>query len=256
MCELFGISSAEKIRCNELLQAFYSHGDEHPDGWGLATFYGNAATLEKEPVSSSESVYLKNRLTDEIVEDILLAHIRKASVGCLSYKNSHPFALRDRHGRLWTLIHNGTIFESPELAPYAQLQRGETDSERVLHYLIDRINAKGIHGDLSEGERFAVVEDVVRAITPGNKVNLLIYDGELLYIHANHAGSLYLRGDGNTRIVSTRPLTQDHWVEVPLNTLFAYRSGKLIFTGEKHSNVYIKSDDTEGVPPSEHTNGQ
>ena len=36
MCELFGLNSAEKVNCNELLGTFFSHGETNPDGWGLA----------------------------------------------------------------------------------------------------------------------------------------------------------------------------------------------------------------------------
>ena len=180
MCELFGINGSKKVSCNELLQEFFSHGVDHPDGWGLATFYGNAACVEKEPVSAIESLYLKNRLTDTIEESTLLAHIRKASVGDLQYKNSHPFAMRDNTGRLWTLIHNGTIFESEELDAYLEHQKGDTDSERILYYLIDQINTgqEEKRRELSVEERFAVLEEMTHRITPKNKVNFLIYDSQ------------------------------------------------------------------------------
>lgn len=261
MCELLGINSTEKIVCNHLLREFFSHSTQHPDGWGLATFYENAVSLEKEPVSALDSIYLKNRLTDEIREDVLLAHIRKASVGKLSYQNSHPFALRDCQGRLWTFIHNGTIFESPALEPYKIQQKGETDSERILYYLVDQINFRQANAQkaLSDQERFAVVDDMIHAITPKNKVNLLIYDGELFYIHANHKGSLYLCQNQKTEttfttlIVSTQPLNIEQsgnscWTEVPQNTLLAYRKGRLIYQGKPHHNEYIKLEDTEKSP--------
>ena len=135
MCELFGVNSAEAIGCNKLLQEFFEHGIDNPDGWGIAAFYGNSVSLEKEPVSSLESVYLKNRLTEDIVIDKLIAHIRKASKGGIEYKNSHPFIRRDSSNRTWTLAHNGTIFESTELEPYVSRQKGQTDSERILYYL-------------------------------------------------------------------------------------------------------------------------
>ena len=89
MCELFGLNSAEKVNCNELLGTFFSHGETNPDGWGLALFDGNSASIEKEPISSAESVYLKHRLSDEIVEDVILAHIRKASKGGLELSLIH-----------------------------------------------------------------------------------------------------------------------------------------------------------------------
>lgn len=240
MCELLGISSAKEIACNELLKAFFGHAVDNPDGWGLARFYGNAVSLEKEPVSALESAYLKNRMTDEIREDILIAHIRKASVGNLSYQNSHPFARRDASGRLWTLAHNGTIFESPVLEPYAQLQNGSTDSERILYYLVDRISASENPVERSTKERFSVVEDVVRRITPKNMVNLLLYDGELFYAHTNRKDSLYLLCQEESVVISSKPLTQADWEPVPLNTLLAFRYGKLVYTGKNHGNEYIK----------------
>lgn len=255
MCELFGISSARKVDCSDLLNTFFSHAAEHPDGWGLARFYGNSVSLEKEPVSALESVYLKNRLTDEIREDVLIAHIRKASVGNLSYRNSHPFARRDASGRLWTLAHNGTIFESPELAPYAQIQKGSTDSERILYYLVDRINAGGNPGALSAEKRFSVVEDVVRTITPQNMVNLLIYDGDLLYTHANRKDSLHLLRREDSVVISSKPLTQADWEPAPLNTLLAFRHGKLAFTGKNHGNEYIKVEAGEIPQPAQGAGG-
>ena len=245
MCELFGINSEAKIKCNELLREFYSHGVDNKDGWGLAIVYRGETSLEKEPILSTESVYLKNRLTDDIIENQLLAHIRKASKGHVEYKNTHPFVLRDSSGRLWTLEHNGTIFESEELAPYIHRQKGYTDSERILYYLVDRMNAgKREHKrELTGKERFETMDEFIHTITPENKVNLLIYDGDMLYIHTNQKGTLYWHHKGKTLIVSTKPLQQKQdWEEVPLNTLFAYRNGELVFKGNTHENEYMENE--------------
>lgn len=244
MCELFGISSAEKVKCNEMLHEFFSHGNEHPHGWGLAFFYGNAVSLEKEPLSSVESEYLRNRLSEDIIQDKLIAHIRKASKGGIEYRNSHPFILRDSTDRAWTLAHNGTIFENSELEPYAYRQKGQTDSERILYYLVDRINAlqKETGKELTEEERFSVVDEVIRTVTPENKVNLLIYDGDLFYVHANHKNSLYRCQKEKTLYVSTKPLKKESWENVPMNTLLAYRDGELVHVGEKHANEYVDNE--------------
>ncbi len=243
MCELFGINSKEIIKCNEMLKDFFSHGIDNPHGWGIAAFYGNAVSLEKEPVSSTESVYLKHRLTEDIENDKLIAHIRKASKGGIEYQNTHPFVLRDNTDRVWTLAHNGTIFESPELESYVYRQKGQTDSERILYYLVDQINIalKEAERELTQEERFAVVDKVVHDITPANKVNLLIYDGELFYVHTNHEGSLHRSHKGSTLIISTKPLKQNHWEEVPLNTLLAYRNGELVHVGATHANTYVEN---------------
>lgn len=244
MCELFGVNSTEAIYCNDLLREFFGHGVDNPHGWGMAFFYDNdnAVSLEKEPVSSVKSVYLKNRLTEEIMADKLIAHIRKASKGGVEYKNSHPFIRRDDTNRAWTLAHNGTIFESPELDPYLSRQKGQTDSERILYYLVDRINAahRAAGRELTEKERFSVVDEVVHTVTPENKVNLLIYDGDLFYVHTNHKDSLHRCLMGKALLISTKPLDQNDWEKVPMNTLLAYRDGELTHVGKPHTNEYVE----------------
>ncbi len=38
MCELFGMSSMKKLELNKLLLKIFSHGVNHPNGWGMAFF--------------------------------------------------------------------------------------------------------------------------------------------------------------------------------------------------------------------------
>ncbi len=245
MCELFGISSKEKVLCNPYLKEFFSHGTEHPHGWGIAQFFGQRVSLEKEPVCSLKSGYLKERLTDEIRTDLLLAHIRLATKGGLEYKNTHPFVQTDRSGRTWTLEHNGTVFESEELSPYIHKQAGTTDSERILYYLIDRLDAgiKKKGGELSGEERFQILDEVVQTITPENKINLIICDGEILYVHTNYQKSLHIMEAEDTVMFSTQPLLQDEWEPLPLNTLLAYKDGEKLYEGTRHENEFLDSEE-------------
>lgn len=185
MCELFGVDSAKKIPLNELLREFFSDGTEHPHGWGMAFFYGNAVSLEKQPQSAVTSNYLKQRLRAKIETDKMIAHIRLATRGTMDYENTHPFVMRDNYDRTWTLAHNGTIFESEVLEPFVATEDGDTDSERILCYIIDQVNAaqdeKG--AALTKEERFALLNRIILEIAPENKLNLLIFDGEIMYIH-------------------------------------------------------------------------
>ena len=242
MCELFGVSSPERIKLNRLLKTFFSHGDVHCHGWGMAFFYGGAVSLEKSPQCSLKSDYLRQRLCFDVSADLMMAHIRQASKGNMAYENTHPFVERDNRGRTWTLAHNGVIFDSDVLSPYVHRQKGQTDSEWILLYLIDRINEeqnrKG--AALSKEERFRVVEDLVREITPENKVNLLIFDGSLMYAHCNLRNTLHVCRKGEGAVFSTRPLDEDRWEPLPLNTLVAYQNGKQKFTGTPHENEFIE----------------
>lgn len=161
------------------------------------------------------------------------------------YGNSHPFVKRDEEERFWILAHNGTIFESEVLQPYAAGQRGQTDSERILCCIVDRMNgaAKEARRVLAEEERFRVVDRIVHEITPENRVNLLIYDGDLLYVHTNYRDSLYRYRKDKTICFSTKPLKRGNWEKVPMNTLLAFRDGEKVYVGKTHANEYIDSDE-------------
>ncbi len=240
MCELFGVSGVEPVRVNELLGEFFRHSPLHPNGWGMAFFYGNAVSLEKEPISACKSVYLRERLRGPIEVRAMLAHIRLATRGSVDYENCHPFVMRDNRDRAWTLIHNGTIFDCPALDGYLHVQKGRTDSERILCRIIDLMDrAQTEKGRaMTAGERFRLVEGAVREMAPRNKLNLLIYDGELLYVHTNYANSLYSRRLGGASLFATVPLDRGVWEPVPFTTLLAYRDGGEVFRGANHGQEY------------------
>lgn len=244
MCELFGINSSEKIQLNYLLKEFFSHGVEHPHGWGMAFFYGNAVSLEKQPEASFKSKYLKQRLRVKIEADKMLAHIRFATRGTMDYENTHPFVMRDNNDRTWTLEHNGTIFECEALNRFMNVQQGQTDSERILLYIVDRMNAEQecLNRPLSSEERFQMMDKIICELTPENKVNLLVYDGELLYVHTNFKDSLFQCRKENAMIFSTKPLENKDWENVPMNTLFAYKNGNLLYTGTNHGHEFVNSE--------------
>ena len=248
MCKVFGVSSAKRVRVNELLQEFYSHSNKHPHGWGLATFYHGSASIEKEPIQATKSIYLKERLSHKMEVPTLLAHIRLATVGNLEYGNSHPFVRRDITGRAWTMVHNGTIFDYPPLDVYREQQEGTTDSERILLYLVDQLNQKQkeLGRGLETGERFELLEELIADLARGNKLNLLIYDGEWMYVHTNYANSMYVCEDGTTAMFCTAPMKQGgEWLPMPFTTLCAYQEGRRIRQGKSHGNEYIPSEENK-----------
>ena len=241
MCELLGFTSRTKIKMNGLLETFFSHSEKHPDGWGLALLDEDPYSVEKEPQKALDSLYLKNKLKDNIETSLCIAHIRKATMGDVIDGNTHPFSRNDDSGRKWVLAHNGTIFESEQLAPYQYVQEGATDSERILLYLVDEINKRTgeLNRLLSGDERIGIVENVIHTIVPGNKVDLMIYDGDLLYIHKNEEGTLYEKTSEGSILFATVPLDQEGWHEFPQNRLMVYRDGKPVYAGTRHNNTYV-----------------
>ena len=246
MCELLGIVAKRKIRANDILREFYSHAEAHPHGWGLALFPdGGVPFIEKEAVKATASEYLRRRLEAPIEERLLLAHIRLATVGDQETANCHPFTATDNEGRTWTLVHNGTIFDGAKLNAYLGLQYGSTDSERVLLRLVDCVNERQIRlgRALDADERFDVMERFVAELATGNKLNLLVYDGERLYAHSNFRGSLHVRDDGESLVFSTRPLAGEGWRPLPFTRVVAAKDGEIVRVGEPHGHEYIYNPD-------------
>lgn len=240
MCELFGVSSRKRVDVNDLLREFFSHSVKHANGWGMAIFYENSVSLEKEPVQAIKSSYLKERLQRRITVRNMIAHIRLATRGVMEYVNCHPFVLRDNFERCWTLAHNGTIFDYPRHSPYLHQQEGGTDSERILCFLVDQINQRQLElgRALNREERFALLEELVSDMAKGNKLNLLIYDGELLYVHTNYANSLYYSQREASILFATTPLDRGRWNAHPFTSLCAYQDGRKLFHGANHGNEY------------------
>ena len=237
MCELFGVTSERKVCVNDYLKIFFSHSIEHHNGWGLALLDNMGVAIEKEPARAVDSLYLKNRLTGKVETSVCMAHIRKATIGDVSFNNTHPFARCDKGGRRWVFVHNGTIFESASLVRYLYHQEGTTDSERILLYIVDRVD-KEIERKCDGDSKCRLIDDIVHELTPGNKVNFLLYDGTYMYVHKNEPGTLYRNEEDGTVFFSTHPLDDTSWEEVEQNTLLVYRSGKLIYKGRQHDNTY------------------
>lgn len=240
MCELFALSSKKEVQINSYLEEFISHGIHHPNGWGLAVFYGEAVSLEKEPIASYKSMYLKERLKHPIIVKEAIAHIRLATKGKEAYENTHPFVKRDNTNRAWTLAHNGTIFHSLELEKYIHLQEGESDSERILCFIKETVNdlQEKKKRRLSQEERFSIMEEIVVTLSKRNKLNLLIYDGEYLYVHTNYKNSLVQKRLEEGMLFSTVPLDTEKWEPVPFCRLLVYKQGNLVYKGNKESYEY------------------
>lgn len=244
MCEIFGASLEYKTEINSYLKAFYHHSNEHPHGWGLALMDHTNTMIEKEPLQASKSHYLKSRLSVPIEVKTAFAHIRYATVGNVEYSNCHPYTMTDNSGRRWTMVHNGTIFDFDPLSKFCQVQTGNTDSERILYYIVEQVNNKEEEGKtLTFEERFELLDSIFIRLSKGNKLNVLLFDGEYLYVHTNYKESLFYLKKKEGVLFSTKPLSQESWKPVTFTTLLAYQDGKQILSGTNHKNEFIESEE-------------
>ena len=127
------------------------------------------------------------------------------------------------------------------LNDYFGVQFGETDSERVLLHFIACVNRQqiGLGRPLHEKERFDVLASAIAALAKGNKLNLLIFDGEVMYAHTNFRGALHFLKDDDAIAFSTQPLSGGGWNPVPFTSLVAAKDGRFVREGVPHGNEYI-----------------
>ncbi|MBO6140564.1 MAG: class II glutamine amidotransferase [Ruminococcus sp.] len=234
MCELFGFSAGKKEDISLQLREFFSHSRDNPHGFGLMC----SGQLYKEAARASDSERLSEMINSLEPQRVSLAHIRFATVGSVREENCHPFMGADITGREWTLIHNGTIYSGSRLVNGIYTQKGDTDSERLFIYMIDKLNKAQANGELCARERFKLIDEIVIELSPRNKLNLIIYDGEVMYVHKNMRDTLSLRRLGSGTMFATKPLDDEDWEDAPLSQLVGYIDGEHIFTGLKHGAVF------------------
>lgn len=217
MCRLFGMSSApHRVRATfwllEASDSLVAQSRHNPDGTGLGTFTADGEpVVEKQPCGAYQdsdfATEAKHRESTTFV-----AHVRHASTGGLTDRNTHPFT---QHGRIFA--HNGVIEDLPtlerELGDDRDLVAGDTDSERFFALITRHIDANG--GDVTAGITTAAAW-VARHLpiyalnlvltTPGELWALRYPDTHDLLVlhrepgtgldHAGAAGTVRVRSDG------------------------------------------------------------
>lgn len=235
MCELLGFSARDCTDIRRPLQDFFSHCETNPHGWGL--MYSGGCV--KESLKASKSKKLAEILENITPQKAVLGHIRYATVGKICTLNCHPFTAQDNWGRQWTLIHNGTIYTSGRLVHTYKDRLGDTDSEAMFLLLMETLNARQTKNPLSAKQRFSLIDRFVCEMSYRNKLNLMIYDGELLYVHKNMEDTMKYRKYKGGYIFATQPLDSQIWLDVPTAQLLAYKDGELAFEGEKHGGIFV-----------------
>lgn len=192
MCELLGMSSNHKTTVNISLTTLAERGENphlHGDGWGVAFYEGNDVRLIKDFGEAKGSRWVEFIKQQEIRSQDVIAHIRRSTVGEVSYKNTHPF-IRELYGRMHTFAHNGTFHHIQSL-PQFHTKRfravGTTDSEHAFCYLLDRMNEAWQESDLvpTLEKRMEVVVKFAAEMRGLGPANFLYSDGITLFAHGH-----------------------------------------------------------------------
>ena len=258
MCWLYLRTTKETRKVsNHYLRKFYSKGgDLNPDGWGITTHMAkiNDFTLMKEPVNASNSMVAhavgiqsglpKTRAT--------IAHVRKMSVGVVSYKNTQPMnIISKKTGQPWAFAHNGTaeinkiealnkdVAENCTYKPVTDL-----DSERLFIEFLDCIDRIMPKGDESKAT-FNTIHEFFETLNDYAKMCIVATNGELSFAYRDLLGrrKLYLLKDTIGYVVCTKNITKADWKAFLPGQLLVFKKGEIIY----NSHVSKK-----GVAPKVH----
>jgi predicted glutamine amidotransferase len=175
MCRLFGAAASAPINVRfELLESDNSvlrQSERHDSGWGCVFYRDHEPTVRRFPVAAHEDAGFTEATTAE--GDLIVVHVRRATVGGLSLANTHPFT-----DGPYSYCHNGTILKAAQLEPLARRRpAGDTDSERFFNLLMEKLDPEDIEGTLRE-----TVREVCRRCK-FSALNLLLCDGRRLYAY-------------------------------------------------------------------------
>lgn len=190
MCRLLGIIANERTHFRLCLReaplSMAQLSQEHRDGWGVGIYSPSEGwTLYKRVECAHEDEQFHD-VAAESFGEVLIAHVRKRTVGPLSLRNTHPF----QRGR-WIFAHNGTIrdleFFRQRTSPQRLAQvEGDTDSERLFAFLLTLLDETGA----TEGAVGARTDAVLAAAAaaararPGlGAFNFLLTNGDVCYAH-------------------------------------------------------------------------
>jgi len=139
----------QRIRCalhpgREALR--HEAADGPLDGWGFGFHGGGEVLLQRRPRQHSGELDFYELLGD-LRTDVLIGHMRKATVGIVKNDNTHPFRFRSwifaHHGTVgrWEAVRAGLLEEIPDFL--RRNIRGETDSEHLFHLFLGQLHRAG-----------------------------------------------------------------------------------------------------------------
>ena len=205
-------------------------------GWGIGFYQGGEVLMRRRPIDDHATVDVA-KVAGDVRADILIGHVRNATVGSLRTENTHPFRYRQ-----WLFAQTGTLpsFEAirerllesvPEFLRSSI--RGESDSEILFYVFLSFLHDAGrLNDGISDPSHVrdalrssvAVVDGMAAEVggTP-SQVNVMVCNGENIFalcrgaqmgyrIFAGKNDAALLIGDDLNLRRKTPELSQMHFV--------------------------------------------
>jgi glutamine amidotransferase len=172
-----------------------------PLGWGLGFYQGGEVLMRRRPIDERADIDVA-RLAVDVRADLVVGHVRHATVGALRTENTHPFRYRQ-----WLFAQAGTVSEFDQVRERLVASvpeflrggiRGDTDAEVVFHVFLSFLHDAGRLNDglvepplIREALRssLAVVDGMTAEVgVEAAKLNLMVSNGDqLIAVHRSDA---------------------------------------------------------------------
>jgi len=115
-------------------------------GWGLGFYQGGEVLMRRRPVDDRPDIDIAT-VAGDVRADVVLGHVRAATMGSLRTENTHPFRYRQ-----WLFAQTGTVtnfegFRDRLVASVPEFLRsgirGETDAEVLFHVFLSFLHDRG-----------------------------------------------------------------------------------------------------------------
>jgi len=235
MCDLWGLSSNKPVRATKSLPLFAEkYSSINPDGWGIAYYRNEKATIKKKPGLAKTSTEFFD-IVDNARSNIIIAHLRYATQGHACEENCHPF-MRHEFNKDWVFAHNGNI---SHITRHVQ-SLGRTDSEHAFHQLLDEIKSYttektigGIYPGLKSG-----IQNIFSTYGKDIHLNFLMSDGSLLYAFNHYPAKpmYFIRNEkdfGGTVVVSTKKVGSGEWSKIPSDKVLVISNGEILLLSDR-----------------------
>ena len=205
MARLFGIIGNRPDLTSRVLafesEALRARSAGEPLGWGLGFYQGGEVLIRRRPIDERPELDVAS-LAADVRADLLIGHVRHATVGTLRTENTHPFRYRQ-----WLFAQTGTIYDFEQVRERLVGSvpeflrsgiRGETDAEVVFHVFLSFLHDAGLLNHeavetslIREALRssLAVVDGITAEVgTKPGKFNLMVSNGgAVVAVHRSDA---------------------------------------------------------------------
>ncbi|MEK6608926.1 MAG: class II glutamine amidotransferase [Myxococcota bacterium] len=228
----FSVSDPERLCCalHPWRSPLRVPSERTGDGWGLGFYQGGEVLLKKQPLASEDGDLDFYARAKGLKSNILVGHVREATIGARRTENTQPFRFRQ-----WVGAHKGTIErfdqirgELLESTPdfLRRNIRGESDSEHLFHLALAFLHDSGklddprIAPDAAADAVRAAVTLVERAVAAkgggesekrdGTVLNFVLSNGRIVVALRRGAPMLVMRRNG----VADCPVCRQHIVDM------------------------------------------